>query len=80
MPKNIHQNSFRERRVVVDRRLRAWPIKDYESGAVVGRVELSHDDRFQAIKTSGEVVGRFPSLSAARQALLPQVKRAKTPL
>ena len=66
------RSQWQERNVVPDRRHR-WPVSI--NGVVVGVVEL-HGLAFVAYTIKGELVGKYNSLSDARQALLAQRGRS----
>jgi len=67
MAKAYHPRHFRERNVVRDKRHR-WPVVS-PNGVIVGMIELQGRS-FAAYSISGEAIGRFHSLSDAREACL----------
>jgi len=74
MPRNWHPNTFRRRKAIPDKRHR-WPIS--RNGIAFGFVELQ-EDTFVAVDINGALVGKFNSLTDARQALVTQRRGAPT--
>jgi hypothetical protein len=65
MPRNWHPNTFRRRKVIPDKRHR-WPVSS--NGTAFGFVELQ-EDTFVALDFNGALIGKFNSLTDARQAI-----------
>ena len=63
------RHRWKERNVAVEYKRHRWPVS--VDGAVVGAIEL-HGSAFVAYSVKGELVGKYSSLSNARQALLSQ--------
>jgi len=61
----FNRNKWKERNVAHDRRHR-WPVSI--NGIVMGAIEL-HGSTFVTYTIKGEPVGKFTSLTDARQAL-----------